>query len=167
MAPLRLIPICAVLWFSGTAALAQSTEVTLATPEASGNEEVEVTSDTLNVNRETGEAIFIGSVVVTQGELKLLADEVVVFYAESTDTQPGGIEQVDAEGNVFVTNGPDAAESQSATYWPGSRDLRMTGDVLLTQGQFVVSGDALAMNLGTGKGQMEGRVRTVLRPEPQ
>ncbi|MEM8580871.1 MAG: LptA/OstA family protein [Pseudomonadota bacterium] len=126
-----------------------------------------MTSETLNVNRETGVAIFTGSVVVTQGELKLLADEVIVQYSESTATRPGGVEQVDAEGNVFVTNGPDTAESQSATYWPTSRDLRMSGDVLLKQGQFVVSGDALAMNVGTGKGQMEGRVRTVLQPEEQ
>ncbi|MDJ0859446.1 MAG: LptA/OstA family protein [Dinoroseobacter sp.] len=167
MKSFQIISTLAVLVGMSVAAFAQGTEVSLATPETSSDEEVEVTSDTLNVNRETGEAVFVGSVVVTQGELRLLADEVVVLYEEATDTRPGRVAEVNAEGNVFFTSGLDTAESQSATYMPVTRELRMSGDVFLKQGQFVVAGDALVLNLETGRGQMEGRVRTVLQPEAQ
>lgn len=167
MKPVGIISASAVFMSLTIAAFAQGTGVSLATPQTSPDEEVEVTSDTLSVNRETGEAIFVGSVVVTQGELKLTADEVIVQYEEATDTTAGGVSEVNAEGNVFFTSGLDTAESQSATYKPVTRELRMSGDVFLKQGQFVVAGDALVLDLDTGEGQMEGRVRTVLQPEAE
>ncbi|WP_425093816.1 LptA/OstA family protein [Tropicimonas sp. S265A] len=149
------------------AAYAQGTQVALGTPATSPDEEVEITSDTLNVNRETGEAVFVGSVVVTQGALKLVADEVVVFYAESTQLREGGITEVNATGNVVFVSGPDTAEGARATYKPDSQELRIFGDVLLTQGPVIVAGDALVMDLATGIGEMEGRVRTILQPAAQ
>jgi lipopolysaccharide export system protein LptA len=39
----------------------------------------------------------------------------------------------------------------------------MTGNVLLTQELNAVSGDRLSIDLETGTGVVEGRVRTVLR----
>ena len=41
----------------------------------------------------------------------------------------------------------------------------ITGDVLLTQGDNVMSGQKLTVDLKTGMGHMDGRVRTVLQPE--
>lgn len=43
----------------------------------------------------------------------------------------------------------------------------MTGDVLLTQGESVMSGQKLSVNLRSGTGQMDGRVRTILQPGTQ
>ena len=45
-----------------------------------------------------------------------------------------------------------------------ARQVTMTGDVRLTQGQNVISGQKLVVNLDTGTGTMEGRVRTTLTP---
>jgi len=42
--------------------------------------------------------------------------------------------------------------------------LVMTGDVLLTQGASVMSGQKLDVDLKTGVGRMDGRVRTILQP---
>lgn len=161
----RFITLLALCLGVAGAATAQGTQITLDTSRTAPDEEVEITSDTLNVNRETGEAVFAGSVVVTQGPLRLLADRVVVLYAEATDTAPGGVSEVIATGNVLFANGEDAAESAEATYKPITRELRMSGDVLLKQGPVVVAGNALVLDLATGVGQMEGRVRTVLQPD--
>lgn len=163
----RVIGLVALCLSFALGAFAQGTQISLNAPDTSPDADVEITSDTLNVNRETGEAVFLGSVVVTQGALKLVADEVIVLYSEATGTQPAGIAEVNATGNVFFASGEDAAESQRATYRPDQQELRMSGEVLLKQGPVVVAGDTLVLDLATGTGEMEGRVRTVLQPEAQ
>jgi lipopolysaccharide export system protein LptA len=40
----------------------------------------------------------------------------------------------------------------------------MTGDVVLTQGQSALSSERLVIDLATGTGRLDGRVRTVFRP---
>jgi len=162
---LRFLSASLLGFFFATSALAQGTQIAVDTSRAAPDEEVEVVSDTLNVNRTTGEAVFTGSVVVTQGPLTLTADEVTVFYTEAVGGTPGGVAEVDAKGNVFFTNGVDTAEGETAVYMPPSQELRMAGDVLLTQGPVVIAGEAMVLDLATGQGQMEGRVRTVLMPD--
>jgi lipopolysaccharide export system protein LptA len=46
-----------------------------------------------------------------------------------------------------------------------TRSVVMTGNVLLTQTLNAISGERLTINLDTGTGLVEGRVRTVLRSE--
>lgn len=167
MKHVRSILLAMLVGSVSAAAFAQGTQIALSGAETSPDEEVEITSDTLNVNRDTGEAIFIGSVVVVQGALKLIADEMTVLYEEETPTRPAGVAKVTATGNVFFATGEDAAESQRATYLPDQQELRMSGSVLLKQGPIVVEGDSLFLDLATGQGQMEGRVRTVLQPDAQ
>ncbi|WP_420353073.1 hypothetical protein [Paenirhodobacter sp.] len=40
----------------------------------------------------------------------------------------------------------------------------MTGDVVLKQGPNVMSGQKLMVDLRSGTGRMDGRVRTILQP---
>jgi lipopolysaccharide export system protein LptA len=40
----------------------------------------------------------------------------------------------------------------------------MTGEVLLTQGGNVMSGQKLTVDLTAGTGRMDGRVKTILQP---
>lgn len=148
-----------------TPAPAQGSQVALGSAQVDRDAPVEIDADTLSVNQQDGSAVFSGNVRVSQGALKLQADEVFVSYDPGTETTATEIREVRAEGNVLMVSGPDAAESQSAVYTPGSNEIRLSGDVLLSQGPVVIAGDALVVNLVTGIGQMEGRVRTVLQPE--
>lgn len=163
--------ICAVaalaVWSTVAASTgwAQGTVVTLGAAEYDRSAPVEIDADTLDVNREQGNAVFSGNVQITQGALRLQADAVTVNYDQTTPDAGTEISEVRAEGNVLMVSGPDAAESQLAIFRPGDNEIRMTGDVLLSQGPVLISGDALVLNLTTGIGQMEGRVRTVLQPE--
>lgn len=151
----------------GTPALiaAQGSQVSLGTARVDSGAPVEIDADTLSVNQQEGSAVFSGNVRVSQGALSLEADEVIVSYDPGSDTTASEISEVRAEGNVLMVSGPDAAESQSAIYRPGSNEIRLSGDVLLSQGPVLIAGDALVVDLLTGVGQMEGRVRTVLQPE--
>lgn len=146
-------------------AAAQGTEISLGAARVDRSAPVEIDADALAVNRQDGSAVFSGNVRVTQGALKLEADEVQVSYDEAAAEGQSAIREVRAEGNVLMVSGPDAAESQRAVYTPGANEIRLSGDVLLSQGQIVIAGDALVVDLTTGIGQMEGRVRTVLQPQ--
>lgn len=124
---------------------------------------VEVTSEELRIDQRDGTAIFTGDVLVTQGALRLTAPRLRVTYAEDR----AGIEEVHATGGVTLVSGPEAAESREATYDVGSGAVVMRGDVLLTQGEAALSGDALDIDLVTGTGRMRGRVRSLFRADGQ
>lgn len=124
---------------------------------------VEVTSDTLDVNEEDGSAEFKGNVLVGQGEMRLSAQRVLVFYNEDR----GGIQTMQATGDVVLINGPDAAEADRADYSINTGIIVMTGDVLLTQGQNALTSDKMTVNLTTGTANMVGRVKTILQPDSE
>lgn len=126
---------------------------------------VEVTSDQLQVDQTAGTALFSGDVLVIQGELRLAAPEILVEYIRMPDGSVGSdVDKITATGGVTVVTATEAAESQMAVYSPLDEEVIMTGDVLLTQGPNTLTGTRLVIDLVTGSGRMDGRVRTVLTP---
>ena len=140
--------------------LAQGADVAFKDMEHDASTPVEIESDKFSVNQSTNLAVFLGNVLVVQGLLRLSADQVNVEYAsdESND-----ISAVIAVGNVTFVNGAEAAEAQRAEYTLATNEIVMTGDVLVTQGRSALSGQKMVVNLETGKGEMIGRVKTILR----
>ncbi len=122
---------------------------------------VEVTADSLAVNQADGSATFTGNVVVGQGDMRLSAATVRVEYGAGGTSK---IERLHASGGVTLVNATEAAEAREAVYTIASGQIVLTGDVLLTQGQNVMSGQKLTVDLKTGTGAMDGRVRTILQP---
>lgn len=123
---------------------------------------VEVSSDNLTVNQTDGTAIFTGNVVIGQGEMRLSAPSVTVNYVSGDQSR---IEQLHATGGVTLVNGPDAAESSEAIYQVGSGDITLIGNVVLTQGPNVLTGEKMFVNLADGTARVEGRVRSILQPK--
>lgn len=140
--------------------LAQGTGVTFGGMRADTTQPVEVSADRLAVNQNDGAATFTGNVIVGQGEMRLSAAEVRVEYATGDQRK---IERLRATGGVTLVSGPDAAEAAEAVYTIDSGEVVLTGSVLLTQGQNALSGEKLTVNLKSGTGVMEGRVRTILQ----
>lgn len=145
-----------------TLILAQVANVSLGEPATDPDAPIEVTSEALSVDRESGNAIFTGDVFVVQGEMTLNADEVEVFYSEDPEAEEQ-LEKVVATGNVVLVNGADSAEGERGVFYPPEDRVVMTGNVLLTQERSIVSGDIFNWDMTTGQGTMEGRVRTVLQ----
>ena len=142
-------------------ASAQETRVAFGAMRADPTLPVEVTADTLDVNQETGEAVFTGNVVIGQGEMRLAAPRVLVVYKSDTD----GIDRLEATGGVTLVSGPDAAEAERADYTIDSGTVILIGDVLLTQGRSALTSEGAVINLTTGTAQMTGRVRTILQSD--
>lgn len=123
---------------------------------------VEVTSDQLAVNQTDGTALFTGNVVVIQGDLRLAAETVRVEYAKDDKSK---VERILASGGVTLVSATEAAEGKDAVYTVASGEVVMTGDVLLTQNGGTIAGQKLVVDLETGTGRMDGRVKTVLEPK--
>lgn len=122
---------------------------------------VEVTADSLQVDQKTGLATFLGHVLIGQGEMRLSADKVTVTYAQGNAQK---ISKLNAQGNVTLASGQDAAEAQAADYDVASGNVVLKGDVLLTQSGNVLAGDTVTVNLASGTANASGRVRSVLQP---
>lgn len=122
---------------------------------------VEVTAETLNVDQSTGQANFTGNVLIGQGQMRLSADSVTVTYAQGGQQK---IKTLNASGGVTLVNGPDAAEAAEAVYDVETGNIVLTGDAIVTQGQNVLAGDRIEVNLTDGTASVAGRVRTVLQP---
>lgn len=144
---------------------AQGTNLTVSGLQQDTGAPVEVTADSLQVDQASGSAVFTGNVLIVQGSMRLAADEVRVTYARTAagETDTGTIDSMVATGGVTLATETEAAEAAEAVYSPQSGQLVMTGDVLLTQGSNSISGQSLTVDLETGAGRMEGRVRTVLQ----
>ncbi|MEM6341561.1 MAG: lipopolysaccharide transport periplasmic protein LptA [Pseudomonadota bacterium] len=137
---------------------AQETSVAFGAIRQDTGAPVEVTADNLEVDQETGTAVFTGNVVIGQGEMRLSANRVLVVYRQEQQ----GIASLEAKGGVTLVSGPDAAEAQRADYDIDAGTIIMTGDVLLTQGQSALSSERMIVNLTDGTARMSGRVKTIL-----
>lgn len=83
-----------------------------------------------------------------------------VEYAEGGQDR---IRALLARGNVTLVAGEDAAEAQEARYDVEAGTVLLTGDVLLTQGRNVLSGNRITVDIRNGTAEAQGRVRTILQ----
>ncbi len=123
---------------------------------------VEVTADSLSVNQNDNTATFTGNVLIGQGRMRLAAPTVLVTYR----ADKSGIKMLKAWGGVTLVSGEDAAEANRAQYNVDTGQIEMQGNVLLLQGQKVLTGDRLYVNTVASTARMVGRVKTVLTQEP-
>lgn len=144
---------------------------------------IEIESDQLEVRENEGVAIFTGNVSVVQGPTLMRSGKMTVYY--NKDSQDGGgsattgsadIDRLIVEGKVYVRS-----ESQVATGDTGSFDMRtevmvLSGkEVVLTEGDNVVVGCKLTVQMATGLAQLDGcggesgtgRVKMLLKPGSQ
>lgn len=123
-----------------------------------------------DLNNETG--TYTGNVIVTQGEVRLHADEVKVHA-------PGGrASRMEANGNVIVDSPSGQAVGDAGVYDVPQQLIRLTGNVVLTKDANVMRGNALEVSMATGiarltadaasaaPGQPKGRVQGLFVPAP-
>ena len=131
------------------------------------NQPIEITSDALEVLQPKNQAIFTGKVVAIQGDTRLRSERMVVHYRQkggtSAPAQPqadanamGAVYKIEAEGNVFLATPKETAKGTRGVYDVDAHEIHLFNNVVLTQGQNVLKGDALVYNLETGRSQMQG-----------
>ena len=148
---------CALVFAS--ASWAQGTEVAFGVVKQDTSLPVEVSAESLSVSDTDRSALFTGNVIIAQGEMRLSAPRVLVFYTQDQN----GIERLEATGGATLVNGDQAAEADRADYKVNVGTIRMSGNVLLTQGATTLVSDEMDVDLEAGTAQMIGRVRTVFQ----
>lgn len=146
-----------------TPALAQGAQIAFGGLKHDSSLPIEITAEQLTIDQSDGSAVFTGDVLIGQGEMRLSAAKVRVEYVTG-EGSTGEISRLHATGGVTLVNGAEAAEAVDAVYTVTSAQVVMTGSVILTQGQNALSGDRLTVDLTSGTGQMDGRVKTILQP---
>jgi lipopolysaccharide export system protein LptA len=155
---LRLMLTALFMALFSTGVMAQGANVAFGTITQDTSLPVEVTSDELSVDQQTGLAVFSGNVVIGQGDMRLSAGRVTVVYRDGSE----GIAKMEATGGVTLVAGNDAAESERADYSIDDGTIVMSGSVLLAQGASALSADTMTIRLRDGTAQMSGNVRTRL-----
>lgn len=145
-----------------SSALAQGTSLSFSGLNAVRGEPVEVRSDNLTVDNSTGKTTFSGNAVLGQGDMRLAAQTITVVYTPGDTTR---ITRMEASGGVTLVTAVEAAEAANAVYDLDGGTVQMSGSVILTQGPNVLSGDRLTVNLRSGQGSLQGRVRTIIQTD--
>ena len=147
---------------------------------------VHIEAATLEVRDKQKEATFSGDVRVKQGDTGMRCKSLVVFYeqgsesADKTKTMqaaapgPGGeqrIKRLEARGGVVVTQKDQTATGELGIFDMKSNTVTLTGNpVIMTQGQNVLRGDRLVVDLTSGVSRVEsgkngqGRVQGLFQP---
>jgi len=101
-----------------------------------------------NVNR------WVGRVNVRQGDARLLADRMDVFFTPGTDGQPRVIERIEATGSVAYVTPLEIARGDRGVYLATTEKIRLTGNVTLIRGDSTLSGEELIIEPSVGRSSL-------------
>ena len=146
------------------------------------NQPVQIEAATLEVRDKDKVATFSGDVKVKQGDTGLRCKSLVVFYEgndvtgktlQAATPGPGGqqkIKRLEARGGVVVTQKEQTATGETGIFDMKTNTVTLNGNVVMTQGQNVLRGDRLVVDLTSGVSRVEsgkngqGRVQGLFQP---
>jgi lipopolysaccharide export system protein LptA len=99
--------------------------------------------------------------VAVQGDVRLTAEKMTVFYRQSGDNAKeqkadsgaaaGGIRKIEVEQNVFLTTPEETASGNSGVYNVENQQIQLHQNVVLTKDKNTLKGDKLTYDFSTGK----------------
>jgi len=145
---------------------------------------IKINSATLEVRDKQKMATFAGDVHLVQGDTTLRSKVLVVFYEDDTASKPANppagaaqagtqqnqqIKRVEAKGNVIVVQKDQTATGENGVFDMRANTVTLLGNVVISQGQNVVKGDRLTVDMTTGVSRVECdkppcRVQALLTP---
>jgi lipopolysaccharide export system protein LptA len=133
----------------------------------SSDQPIQFESEQLEVHDQDKTAVFIGHVIVRQGTTVLKTDRLTVFYQGSPSGEgPQQVSRLEATGSVLVTSANQTASGEAATFDTAANTIILTGNVVLTQGDNVIRGAKLQIDIKTSQAKMlGGRVQMLIAPK--
>ena len=152
--------------------------------EADSAAPIEITADSMEWLNEKKIAIARGNADAVQGRYNLSAHVLTAHITNNPNddgvldgsTSNSQISLIEAEGNVLLTTPTEKARGNTGTYDVLKKKATLIGAVVLTQGENVLHGEKLVMDLNTGHSRLEGtagsaeqdgdgRVKAIFNPE--
>ncbi|MEO0464931.1 MAG: LptA/OstA family protein [Pseudomonadota bacterium] len=139
---------------------------------------IRVNADTSSVLERERRVVVIGNVDIVQGDARLRADQVTLFYSDRDGETGGGgiggsfgdIERMTAVGDVFYVTPDLKARGDTGTYNATTDVITLTGEeVVLIRGEDVATGCELELKVAEGRSNLKGcegdGVRILIMPE--
>jgi lipopolysaccharide export system protein LptA len=155
---------------------------------------VNVEADSLDVVEKDGQRIstFTGNVTVTRGDSVLKAGKISIYSAgskpadgakengaktaaakedaalEGTLPGAGSFTRIEASGKVYVNSGQQTATGDNAVVDMVGKLVTLSGNVVLSQGPNVITGNKLTWDMTTGRARVDqtpgARIRGIFTP---
>jgi lipopolysaccharide export system protein LptA len=146
------------------------------------NQPVQIEAATLEVRDKAKMATVSGNVKVVQGDTTMKCQTLVVFYDK--DARPGAgksapgmpdnaqsIRRIEARGGVTVITKDQNATGELGIFDMKTNTITLSGNVVVSQGQNVVHGDRVVVDMTSGVSRVESegktgqtRVRALIQP---
>ena len=119
-----------------------------------------ITSERLTFDYAKHFALFEENVVVTDPELKILADKMTVVFDDKNAAK-----SVKCEGNVYLVQQDKKAKSDVAIYDVASGEIQLLGSPQVTRGQDVLTGNKITFWRNDNRMKVDGRATLNLAPD--
>lgn len=108
---------------------------------------------------------LVGRAEIVQADNRLRANRIV-----GTRGPGGSITRAEASGDVYFVTTDQSLRGDRAVFTPGNDEIVLTGDVVLTQGRNVLTGERVVYNTRTETARIDGgggngRIQGVFYPE--
>ena len=139
---------------------------------------IQIEADRLDFLDREGKAIYLGNVDAIQGDARIRAEKLTIFFDQktSTNSEPGAlgsavgaVRSLVAEGSVFYMTPNEQAKGDRGEYDYKADTITLTGNVTVTRGENVIAGDKLVVDVKSGRSTISAeskargeRVRTVI-----
>jgi lipopolysaccharide export system protein LptA len=131
---------------------------------------VQIESDALEVRTKDNVATFSGKVHVTQGDMDMRCQSLVVFYEDDSSkgsgirtARPGPgasgnsqIKRLEANGGVTVVQKDQTAKGDKGIFDMRANTVTLAGNIVLTQDKNILRGERLVVDMTTGVSRVEG-----------
>ncbi len=152
-------------------------------PGAGSREPINISADKLDYFDKEQKAIYTGNVVAVQGDTRLNASVLTIFFdrkptaagapaaPSSATAGPGGansgLRRMEGKGPIAITSKDQIGTGDALVYDKPQNKFMLIGNVALSQGENVTRGDQLTYDLSTGQAVVssKGRVHTLIVPE--
>jgi lipopolysaccharide export system protein LptA len=136
--------------------------------EAEGKEPpIVVEADQMSSTEESNTVLFLGNVDATQGDLRILSDEMTVYYLEEATADKEAsteqkIEKLVCVGNVELSSTDWLGTSDQMIYYSGNRKVLLVGNAKAWQGENMISGEKIAYYIDEGRSEVVGGTTMVV-----
>jgi len=142
------------------------------------NTPIQIASDRMDAYSEKGMVVFGGNAVATQGDRKIRAETITLYYKQQTGTDDrqasadfqgsGELDRIEARGNVRITQGDRTVTGNEAVYLQDVQKIVISGNATLSEGKNVIQGEQVVVFLNENRGVVEstpgGRVDATIFP---
>ena len=119
-------------------------------PEA--KKPIEILADSMEWNKQLGQAIAIGNAKAIQGETTIEANKIIAVLSDDNSQQ---IKELQATGKVVFLKDKQLATGDKAIYYLNEEKIIITGNVELKRDGNIIKGEKLIIDFLTGLSRMD------------